>query len=203
MRPNKVIPVFTAILISSLAGTSAYCQPQSNEQFVMESVSKAVNDNVELSGISRILLSDDSTGINRPILFGIVQALSGKGILSVFGPTSDTTDAELSFKISGLDFHYAKGSSMGFLKKHRIKRELQGQIMITIKRSADNAALVMKSVEFSNNDDIEPEALNFVKSRDIVELAPQAPSSRWSKFLEPALVTISVGALVYLFFANR
>jgi hypothetical protein len=181
----------------------ARAQPSTNEQMVTDAVEAQVDESFEGDSGRALLIIPGQPELDILVAGAIADAMRHKYPQVMLASSPSPSADNLTFDIQGFDFRFRKGASRGFLKAHKIKRELQGQLRITIKSGTDGQLREVKDIPFSSTDVIEPGWAKYVDSRSIPELAPLAPSSSWSRYVEPALVITAVGTLVYLFFANR
>jgi hypothetical protein len=170
---------------------------------VIESVRESIEDAMKNHKLDRIQMNMASSGIHRPVSSGIAEGLRSLGLEVFTGGKSGQSINNLSYDILGFDFDYGKGASRGFLRKPMIKREFAARLRITVSRSFEGTILSFDDIAVSYIDSIDPIYKDLVRSRDIPELAPELPGSRWTKIIEPVVVTAAIGGIVYLFFANR
>lgn len=201
MRKSNII--YLCACFSASLSAAAGAGPVSNEQVVI----MATAHNID-SAFTRVMPQEmnivaDSGGMNSLISFGIAEGLRGKYDRITISRAPDTSASNLDFDLLGFAMDYGLGSSRGFLKGRRIRRELRCELRINIRDGKGGALREARSLAITHVDEIERSDIGFVNSRDISELAPQAPESSWSRYAEPSLVVASVGVLVYLFFANR
>jgi hypothetical protein len=199
LRQNSLIVI---IWLAILAGVSR-SQTPSNENVIISSVSAAAARELAGDSTSKIRIVSEEQGLSRLFASGLAEALRTKYSKVTLSPAADSTSQNLYFNILGFSFDFKKGASRGLFRARKIKRELESQLRISIRGGLDGMLLDARNLSVNYSDEIEPSMINLVNSREIPELAPDAPGSGWSRFLEPSLVIGSVGALVYLFFANR
>lgn len=193
----------TAILLIILAGSPSIAQKRiaTNEQVVIESFREAALKSNCCADIGSMRLDVAESGLERPISSGLIEAFRSRGIAVVSG--AGESSVKIGYNILGFDFAYKKGKSRGFMRKPMIKRVLEARIRMTVTRLMDGVIVGQEDIFAGYNGEIDPEAVNFVKSVDIPALAPNPPGSGWARIVEPIVVTAAVGGLVYLFFANR
>ena len=198
----RLVPILVALII---AGPPLRAQSliETNEQLVISSVRQAVMESLRTETYHRVGITLARTGIERAVSNGIAEALRDLGV-EVLTDSSGNDDAEtLDYDILGFDFTYERGKSRGFLRKPMIKRRFAAQLRIAIKEPPRDRIEYLNEIEVKFEDNIVPGYAGLARSRDIPELAPDPPGSGWVRFAEPVIVTGAVGALVYLFFANR
>ncbi|MCP4584030.1 MAG: hypothetical protein GY839_20655 [candidate division Zixibacteria bacterium] len=174
-------------------------QPSTNEQFVMQSITKAANELIDSLKIkSSHAKIEPVSGISELAADGFKRALLVSGYKIDNSDENNALVADIS--LSAFDFKYTKGKSRGFLKKRFIRREFSGQIIV--KFTGDNYNYIGYK-EFSGTDEVAPSEANYVASIRYNQLSPEAPGGGAMKYLEPLAVTATVGGLIYLFFINR
>jgi hypothetical protein len=203
MKSRSYVIIFL-ILVFEFAGIAiVHSQPPTNEQLVVSAVKEEIDKSLSKDSTSTLLVISGKKELEILIGGAIADAMRDK-YTQVLMDSIPTRNADnLTFDIQGFDFSFYKGASRGFLKAHKIRRQLQAQLRITISSGMDGQLREMKDIALNRSDTIEPVWAKYVNSRNIVELSPQAPASNWSRYVEPTLVIAAVGALVYLFFANR
>ena len=201
MRKNRLFVGGGCLLALSISTASA--GPISNEQVVISATARAIDTLYTRVTPRDLNIISDSGGLDKLILYGISEGLRGKFDRIMIATSPETTGYNLYFDMLGFDLGYRAGSSRGFLKGRMIRRELQCELRINIRDGRDGALRETKNLGVGYIDEIERSDVSFVNSREIPELAPEPPGSSWSRYAEPWLVVASVGALVYLFFANR
>ncbi len=199
---TKLLMTLSLVYAIALSGV-AWAQPPTNEQIVTDAVKAQVDKSFERDSARALLIIPGPTELDILVAGAIADAMRRKYPQVMLASSPSPAADNLTFDIQGFDFRFRKGASRGFLKAHKIKRELQGQLRITVKSGTDGQLREVKDIPFSYTDVIEPGWAKYVNSRSISELAPPVPTSSWSRYAEPALVITAVGTLVYLFFANR
>ena len=198
-KHSLVIALFFILTVNSTAQDRGPIL--TNEQVVI----KAVREGAAAAGIfdrlTDVRFDPVETGPGRAIYGGLAEALTARGI-SIHSE-NEAASMTTGFDILGFDFRYKKGKSRGFLRKPMINRSFNARIRVTVTGLATGKVLGMEDISATYTDELDPDAENLIKSRDIPELAPAAPVSGWTKIVEPVVVTTAVGGLVYLFFANR
>jgi hypothetical protein len=195
-------PMLAALIISAPA-ILAQGLIETNEQIVISSVQEAVIESLRTETFGRMVIPLAQSGIERPVSVGIAGALRDMGVEVLADGAGGDSAKRLSYDVLGFDFSYRRGDSRGFLRKPMIKREFAAQLRITVKAPPNGRIVFLNEIGVEYNDNIAPGFVELARSRDIPELAPDPPGSGWIRFVEPAIVTGAVGALVYLFFANR
>lgn len=198
----SLIPALVSVVVWPVAA-SAQKQVLTNEQVVISAVREAAEKTMRDNGLDKIQIDMAKSGINRPISYGIADALRSLGVEVFAGGLSEEPINDLKYDVLGFDFDYRKGGSRGFLRKPMIKREFAARLRITISKSNAGRISSFEDIVVSYIDNIDPKFSDLVKSRDIPELAPDLPGSGWTKIVEPVVVTAAIGGIVYLFFANR
>ena len=201
MRKNRLFAFSGCLLALSISTASA--GPISNEQVVINATARAVDSVYTRVTPQDLNIISDSGSLDKLVLYGISEGMRGKFDRIMLAQGPESSGYNLYFDVLGFDLGYRMGSSRGFLRGRKIRRELQCELRINIRDGRDGALRETKNLGVSYVDEIDRSEISFVNSRKIPELAPEPPGSSWSRYAEPSLVVASVGALVYLFFANR
>jgi hypothetical protein len=203
MKSRFSVIIFLILFLQFVDIAIVHSQPPTNEQLVVSAVKEEIDKSLSKDSASVLMVISGKKELEVLIGGAIADAMRSKYPQVLMDSTPSPNADNLTFDIQGFDFSFHKGASRGFLKAHKIRRQLQAQLRITISSGLDRQLRDMKDIEFYRSDTIEPVWAKYVSSRNIAELSPQAPASSWSRFVEPTLVIAAVGALVYLFFANR
>ncbi len=201
MRNSLVAPL--SLLLVMAYFIPALSQPSTNEQIVIETVRSQIDKSISPDSGGALVVISGANDLEILISGAIADAMRGKYFQVMLGSAPAPSADNLTFAVQGIDFSYRNGDSRGFLRAHKILRELRGQLRITIKGGIDGQLREVKNIPISYKDSIDPGWAKYVNSPNIPLLAPPVPPSKWTKYIEPALVVSAVGALVYLFFANR
>lgn len=195
-----MIAVSVSLIIFGGAFSLSADELPTNEQLVVNSVSRSIKvflDSLQL--IPSNVLIEKVNGLNGLVIDGVRSAFIHAG-WTVFNQVDKNPDYFVSADLSAFEFNYSKGRSRGFLSKPFIRRELTGQILLSITGNSYN---YMGFIEFFGDDEILPGQANYIASIRYQQLAPKVPGSGVMKYLEPLAVTATVGGLIYLFFINR
>ncbi|UCC80156.1 MAG: hypothetical protein JSW64_02000 [Candidatus Zixiibacteriota bacterium] len=200
----KKIGIFRPLIVAfSLWLTPAGAQILTNEQVVATAAREAVESNFQSMGSGNISIDVLDDEISRPIAIGLKEGFENLGF-DVFANDAPSIDVQyVECDVHGFEFKYENGDSRGFLKKRMIRRKFLAALKLTFSDTQDRSISEIKDITLSYEDQINPEWRDLVKSRKIAELDPASPSSGMIKIAEPVIVTAAVGALIYLFFANR
>ena len=178
-------------------------QVVTNEQAVIEASRKCVEENLvsAISGFAVVKVAENE--ISHPVEIGLTEGFEKLGINVIGNDTASGDVQQIECNILGFDFKYKKGSSRGFLRKKMIKREFTAAIKLTFSNTRNRSVSRFEDLTLHYEDQLSPDLIDLVKSRNIPALDPSPPSSNLKQFVEPVVVTAAVGALIYLFFANR
>jgi hypothetical protein len=174
-----------------------------NEQAVVRAAREGVENNFQAldSGALSIDVVDDE--ISRPVEIGLAEGFENLGLHIVRNDDGPEEVQGVVCDVLGFEFKYENGESRGFLRKRKIKREFTAVLKLTFTNTVEKSIEGSRDITISFEDQINPEWADLVKSRKIPELDPPLPSSGLKQVAEPVIVTAAVGALIYLFFANR
>jgi hypothetical protein len=178
-------------------------QVVTNEQVVIEAAKSGVEENYKSMRFGRLVIDVSESEMSRPVAIGLSEGFSSLGIDIVGNGSSDSALQYLECDILGFEFKYENGDSRGFLRKRMLRRKFQAVIKMTFSDGRERSASETRDINISYEDQINPELAELVKSRNIAALDPAFPTSGMKKIVEPVIVTAAVGALIYLFFANR
>lgn len=133
----------------------------------------------------------------------IVSYLQKRGPVGIDGDNIiEKEGLILGFRVIKLNLEYPEIKRKKFLGKSWVVRE--GQVFLSFKLSDHRGEVLWsKRGERKESDLVEMRQLTELNNKLYPFLSPEVPESNWGKYLEPAVVTVAVGALVYLFFANR
>jgi len=199
---NAIITILLLIFICSPVNIVFADQTQTNEQIIVNKVSEsalALIDSLSLKPSKAII--KPSAGINELAADGFKSALLQSGF-TIENREASPGDSGYMIDVilSAFDFKYLNGKSRGFLKKKYIKRQVTGQLLISITGNGYNY-VGFKNFEYS--DEVDPSQLNYIAGIRYNQLSPVAPGGGLMRYLEPLAVTATVGGLIYLFFVNR
>ncbi len=201
MKKIRIFSPLPVILLLWLAPVEA--QVVTNEQVVARATREGIESNfqsLEPGSISIKVLEDE---ISRPVAIGLSEGFKNLQI-SVVGNDGASDDVQnVECDVLGFEFRYENGDPRGFLRKRMIRRKFMAVLKLTFSNLRDNSISEIRDITISYEDQINPEWGDLVKSRKIPALDPPFPSSGLKKVVEPVIVTAAVGALIYLFFANR
>ena len=173
-----------------------------NEEAVVNSVEKAIYGKLSAYGKSSLYINSADKGINQPISQGIINAAK-KGGMRVYLDETKAADYQVLYDVLGFEFKYENGSSRGFLRDKKIRRNLNTLLRLTLKTTDDGEVAMLDDLRVVFEDEIDPGYFDYVSSDDIPSLSPLPPKSTVKKIAEPVVMTTAIGALVFLFFANR
>jgi len=193
--------LFIALILLPLSTVRP--QVVTNEQVVIGATKSGVEENFKSRQFASLAIDVLESEISRPVAIGLSEGFSRLGIDVVGNATADSALQNLECDILGFEFKYENGDSRGFLRKRMLRRKFNAVIKMTFSDSRGRSVSEIKDLNISYEDQINPELAELVKSRNIAALDPPFPSSGMKKFAEPVIVTAAVGALIYLFFANR
>lgn len=133
----------------------------------------------------------------------IVSFLSKTGPVGVGKKEGqESSSPVLSYRIIKLNLEYPEIKRKKLFGKSWITRESQVAISFNLS-DPDGKILWSKRGERKNSDLLRKEELLSLNNRQYPFLCPEIPQSTWGRYVEPAVVTVVVGGLIYLFFANR
>lgn len=197
--------VSSIVILAGLIAAGYLCPvlaetPPTNEQMVVNTVSrsiKALIDSLQL--VPSNVLIEKVNGLNGLVINGVRSAFIDAG-WTLLNQYEKNPDFIVNADLTSFEFNYRKGKSRGFFNKPFIRRELTGQILLSV---TDDSYGYVGFVEFSGGDEVLPEQANYIASFRYKKLAPEMPGTGVMRYLEPIAVTATIGGLIYLFFINR
>jgi len=111
-------------------------------------------------------------------------------------------DLLLNFRVIKLNLEYPEVKRRKLLGKSWVRREAQVALSFNLS-DFEGKVLWSKRGERKNSDLVKVDELMLLNNKQYPFLSPEVPESSWGKYVEPAVVTVVIGALIYLFFANR
>ena len=191
-----------AIIILILFGVSASAEVITNEEVVIDAAADGVASNFADPGFKTVSIVVSDGDISDLVGTGLAEGFENIGVNVVGNDQPDSAVQYAECDVLGFDFRYRHGDSRGFLRKRMIKREFSARLKFTLYDSRRSISEI-RDMSLNYVDQIDPGLIDLVKSRSIEELDPPVPSSGMQRFIEPIVVTATVGGLVFLFFANR
>ena len=191
--PSKVIP-------------SEKNLPLTNENFLRKTINTVLENYLKdapFTTESIWIKQEDENPFSWIVEEEIISYLQERGPVGIGGDSMVTEkDLILSFRVIELNLEYPEVKRKGFLGKGWVVRE--AQVFLSFKLSNHRGEVLWSKKGGKRNSDlIEMGQLTELNNQLYSLLSPEVPESSWSKYVEPAVVTVVVGALVYLFFANR
>jgi hypothetical protein len=190
------------ILILILVAGQTFCQtPLSNEQVLFGAAQRATTQLLDSLRLAPTVFSiAPATNLDAIMADGVKSAFLKAGwTLGTSGDSSSKSELITEIRLSAFHFRYKGGKSRGFLKRPFINRNLTGQIAINL--SGHYSYIGFRDVSY--DDQIPHGQANIVASPKYNQLAPELPRPGAGRFLEPIAVGVTVGGLIYLFFASR
>jgi hypothetical protein len=184
-------------------GAAASAQVITNEEVIIYAARSGIENNFGHPDFKSINIRVLEGEISRPVAAGIAEGFRNIGVNVIGNDYADSAVQYAECDVLGFDFAYGNGDSRGFLRKRMIKREFTAKLKFTLYDAGRRLISEIKDVSLKYEDQINPGLANLVKSRTIEALDPPSPSSGMKKFIEPVIVTATIGGLVFLFFANR
>jgi hypothetical protein len=207
-RPSFWIKVLflASILFSSKSFAQGKIIPLNNEAFLRQTIKQALEDCLKDAPIDSQMVWIQEEGENQSAWLVREEMVS---FLSRRGPVGsgkkellESSSLVLSYRIIKLNLEYPEIKRKKLFGKSWIKREAQVALSFNLS-DPDGRILWSKRGERKNSDLLRKEDLFSLNNRQYPFLCPEVPASTWGKYLEPAVVTVVVGGLIYLFFANR
>jgi len=197
---------FVSILFSSGSFAQEKIIPPTNETFLRQTIRDVLEDCLKAAPIDSQMVWVKEEGENQSawiVKEEIVSFLSKRGSVGVGKKEGrESSSPVLSYRIIKLNLEYPEIKRKKLFGKSWITRESQVAISFSLS-DPDGKILWSKRGERKNSDLLRKEELLSLNNRQYPFLCPEVPESTWGKYIEPAVVTVVVGGLIYLFFANR
>jgi hypothetical protein len=180
--------------------------PLTNEVFLRQTIKDVLEDCLKDAPIGSQMVWIKEEGENQSAWIvneEIVSFLSKRGPIGI-GREEEKKNLFpiLSYRIIKLNLEYPEIKRKKLFGKSWITRESQVAISFSFS-DPDGRILWSKRGERKNSDLLRKEELLSLNNRQYPFLCPEIPQGSWGKYVEPAVVTVVVGGLIYLFFANR
>jgi len=193
------------VLLSSKCLASENSLPLTNESFLRQTINKVLEDCLKEAPLDSKLVwlkQEDEDPSGWIVEEEIVSYLRKKGEVGIGKEKIKEEDLSLSFRVIKLSLEYPEIKRKKFLGKSWVRRE--AQILLSFKLSDHQGEVLWsKKGEGKDSDLVKMDQIAALNNKHYTFLSPEVPESSWGKLVEPAVVTAVVGALVYLFFANR
>lgn len=191
--------------LSSRCLASENSLPLTNEGFLRQTINRVLEDCLKEAPLDSKLVwlkQEDEKTSGWIVEEEIVSYLGKKGEVGIGKEKIKEGDLSLSFRIIKLSLEYPEVKRKKFLGRSWVRREVQVLLSFIL---SDNLGEVLwsKKGEGKDSDLVKMDQLEALNNKHYTFLSPEVPESSWGKLVEPAVVTAVVGALVYLFFANR
>jgi hypothetical protein len=195
-----------SILFSSKSLAQEKIVSLTNEVFLRQTIKDVLEDCLKDAPIDSQMVWVKEEGENPSawiVREEIVLFLSKTGPVGVGEKEGqESSSPVLSYRIIKLNLEYPEIKRKKLFGKSWVKRESQVAISFSLS-DPDGKILWSKRGERKNSDLLRKEELLSLNNRQYPFLCPEIPQSTWGRYVEPAVVTVVVGGLIYLFFANR
>jgi len=202
---------FNLLLLSSILSSSAILAqekviPLSNENFLRKTINDVLQYCLTEAPFDSQLVwieveeGNPSAWIVKEEVVSFLQKRGPVGIIKKeeIGKSFLT----LSFRVIKLNLEYPEIKRKNLFGKSRVRREAQVALSFNL-RDSEGKVMWSKRGEKESSDLLKKEEIFSLNNKQYSFLSPEIPEGSWGKFIEPAVVTVVAGALVYLFFANR
>jgi len=207
-RTSFWIKVFflVSIFFSSKSLAQERIVPLTNEIFLRQTIKDVLEDCLKDAPVDSQMVWVKEEGENQSawiVKEEIVSFLSKRGPVGAGEKEGqESSSPVLSYRIIKLNLEYPEIKRKKLFGKSWIARESQIAISFSLS-DPDGKILWSKRGERKNSDLLRKEELLSLNNRQYPFLCPEVPESTWGRYVEPAVVTVVVGGLIYLFFANR
>jgi hypothetical protein len=198
------------VLISILFPSTILAQegviPVTNENFLRSTIREVLQDCLTEAPIDSQLVwiktegENPSNWIVEEEIVSFLQKRGPVGIVKV--DEREKSFLTLNFRVIKLSLEYPEIKRENLFRKSRVRREAQVALSFDLSDSGGRV-LWSKRGEKESSDLLKKEEIFSLNNKQYSFLSPEIPEGSWGKLVEPAMVTVVAGALIYLFFANR
>jgi hypothetical protein len=199
--------------VEILAGDNEILQenPPSNEEFLRKSVSSlladTLNDFPEADSELIFLQAEEANPANWLLeeeLVSYLLSLNYQVVLHTKESKSGLPESKsLFYRIIEMSLDYPEIKRKSFLGGRMLVRRSRLNLSFRLEDEATGQVLWTRRGQQERSDLINRSMAKSLNNRSYPFLSPPLPDDTHSRFLEPALVAVVVGGLIYLFFANR
>jgi hypothetical protein len=196
----------SGLVFSSMSLAQEKGLPLTNESLLRQTIREVLENCLKEAPFDSKLVWIKEEGENLSawiVKEELVSYLQKRGPVGFWEKERNEEDAlVLNFRVIKLSLEYPEVKTKKLLGRSWVKRESQVALSFNLSDSLGKV-LWNKRGESENSDLVRIDELTDLNNKQYPYFSPEVPESSWGKYLEPALVTVAVGALVYLFFANR
>ncbi len=202
---------FNLLLLSSILSSSAILAqekviPLTNENFLRKTINDVLRDCLtEAPFDSQLVWIEEEEGNPSAWIIKeeVVSFLQKRGPVGIIKKEEiGKSFLTLSFRIIKLNLEYPEIKRKNLFGRSWVRREAQVALSFNLSDS-EGKVLWSKRGEKGSSDLLKIEEIYSLNNKQYSFLSPEIPEGSWGRLVEPAVVTVVVGALIYLFFANR
>ncbi len=202
---------FNLLLLSSILSSSAILAqekviPLTNENFLRKTINDVLqNCLTEAPFDSQLVWIEEEEGNPSAWIVKeeVVSFLQKRGPVGMIKRDEiGKSFLTLSFRIIKLNLEYPEIKRKNLFGKSWVRREAQVALSFNLSDS-EGKVRWSKRGEKESSDLLKKEEIFSLNNKQYSFLSPEIPEGSWGSLVEPAVVTVVVGALIYLFFANR
>ncbi len=195
-----------SILFPSVILAQEKVIPLTNENFLRSTIREVLLDCLTEAPFDSQLVwikTEEENPSNWIVEEEIVSFLQKRGpVGKIKKDESEKSFLSLNFRIIKLNLAYPEIKRKNFFGKSRVRRETQVALSFDLSDS-EGKVLWSKRGEKESSDLLKKEEIFSLNNKQYSFLSPEIPEGGWGRLVEPAVVTVVAGALIYLFFANR
>jgi hypothetical protein len=185
--------------------------PPSNEEFLRKSISSLLADTLddfpEADSELLLLQAEEAQPANWLLeeeLVSYLLSLNYRVVLHSNKTRSNLPESKtLFYRIIEMSLDYPEIKRKSFLGGRMLIRRSRLNLSFQLEDEATGQVLWTRRGQQERSDLIKRSMVKSLNNRSYPFLSPPLPDDTHSRFLEPALVAVVVGGLIYLFFANR
>jgi hypothetical protein len=220
-KASSILGIFLALLFVQLAilGPGAIGQTNeseeenlpSNEEFLRQSIRSLFErtfDDFPEVGSSFLLLQPErehpANWLLEDELVSFLFSMKYQVALRSSEPVGNSRESNsLFYRIIEMRLDYPKVKRRGFLGARMVSRRSYLNLSFRLEDASTGKVLWTRREQEESSDLVKRSRIKSLNNDSYPILSPSLPDDPQSRFLEPALVAVVVGGLIYLFFASR
>jgi hypothetical protein len=195
-----------SILFPSVILAQEKVIPLTNENFLRSTIREVLQDCLTEAPFDSQLVwikTEEENPSNWIVEEEIVSFLQKRGpVGKIKKEEREKSFLSLNFRIIKLNLEYPEIKRKNLFGKSRVRREAQVALTFNLSDSEGKVLWSMRG-EKESSDLLKKEEIFSLSNKQYSFLSPEVPEGSWGRLVEPAVVTVVAGALIYLFFANR
>ena len=221
LKASSILRIFFAWLLVELVilipggfgqtNQSVEENPPSNEEFLRQSVRSLLErtfDDFPGAGSRLLLLQAErehpANWLLEDELVSHLLSMKCHVALRSSEPKNNLRESNfLFYRIIEMRLDYPEVKRKGFLGGRMVSRKTSLNLSFRLEEGDTGRVLWTKRGQEESSDLVKRSMVESLRNESYQFLSPSLPDDPQSRFLEPALVAVVVGGLIYLFFASR